>query len=157
VKLRVRTANRNDRAITLLWANDPLSRRMSLKDGLTAADTHMKFFFAELDDRESLYLIIEGFHKGAWIPIGQARFYKDGIMSIMLDEKYRGMGLASLAISEVIDFAREIFPVDTVAANILRVNAASIKAFKGAGFVLEGEEICGGKPCVQYKRMFKQV
>jgi len=155
VKLRVRIANKDDRMLTFIWANDPLNRRMSLKDGLSTPDTHMRFFFAELNDGESLYLIIEGLDKETWTPIGKARFYKDGMMSVMLDKNYRGRHLASPAISEVIDFARKTFPVDTVIAKILSVNTPSIKAFKKAGFVFAGEDVCGGKPCVRYKRIFK--
>lgn len=155
MKLRVRIANKNDRMLTFIWANDPLNRRMSLKDGITPPDTHMRFFFAELDNREGLYLIIEALDGESWTPIGQARFYKDGAISIMLDERYRGRHLASPAISKVIDFARNFFPVDTVTAEILRGNTPSIKAFKRAGFVFACEVVCGGKPCVRYKRIFK--
>lgn len=150
MELRARAAAQDDVMVTYAWANDPLTRAMSVTSGTLPLDTYKRFFSLLLHDEDVLFLIIEGFEDDNWSPIAQVKLHADGIISVSVAQDYRGRRLATPVIVAALEFAKGRFPVDTVTARIHKENVPSIRAFERVGFIFSKETICKEQPCVEY-------
>ncbi|MCL6472861.1 MAG: GNAT family N-acetyltransferase [Firmicutes bacterium] len=152
MELRTRKANREDLMLLYGWANDPLTRKMSLNKGTVSLETYYKWFNIYLHDDNILFLIVEGLDKEDWIPIAQVRLHADGEISFSVAKDYRGKGLAARIIINAIEFAKSCFPVNCIVAKVKKDNLASIKSLERAGFNLIGEDTIKRESCYVYEK-----
>lgn len=152
MKLRVRKATREDLMLLYSWANDPLTRKMSLNKGIVPLETYCKWFNLYLWDENTLFLVVEGLDKKDWIPVAQVRLHADGEISFSVAKDHRGKGLAARIILNAIEFAKSCFPVNCIVAKVKKDNLASIKSLKRAGFNLIGEDAVKGESCLVYEK-----
>lgn len=136
--IKLRHANRKDCRTIWQWANDPDVRAVSFAPEPIAYEDHVKWFEARLDDADCLMYIAEDSAAGRHpTPVGQARFERKGqeaVISISLDREFRARGLGA----RIIELAARTYLAATDAqvinAYIKTENAASLAAFKKAGF-----------------------
>lgn len=148
--IRLRPASIEDGELLFRWRCDPVVAQVSFSTGEPDWDGHVQWLGARLQDADCLLHIAES---SDGRPIGQVRFDVEDCnadISISLDSALRGEGLGP----EVIRLACErLFAeraVQVVYATIKSNNAASIRAFMRAGFVLEGDVTINEHPAQRY-------
>ena len=151
MRLRVRPATADDLMLVFEWANDPVTRSMSFEQNSISLADHKEWFSNVLSDNSSPFLIIEGEkHEGNWVPIAQVRFSREGVINMSLDNKFRGQHLATPAIQQAIEYAKNTLNVDVITAYIKPENIASRKVFEKAGFHLQREATVKGSASLEY-------
>lgn len=133
--LSFRPVEWNDRDLLLEWRNDAVTRANSITNTTIASSVHETWLRNSLTDPKRKLMIIEHEH----LPIGVLRFdaTEDGRVevSLHLAPASRRKGLGQLALRQCGDLATEWFPqAIEVLAKVKRDNAASRRAFQGAGF-----------------------
>lgn len=149
--IQVRLAEAEDVQCTFVWSNDPLVREMSFHSQPISWEEHQAWFTGKLDDPNSLILIAEYLEKNSWVPVGQVRFDPSGVISIALDEAFRGRGIAAGILQKSLDYYEQIRPNNSeLIAYIKSQNVASINLFTRADFVLVEETIVADQPCLKF-------
>jgi UDP-2,4-diacetamido-2,4,6-trideoxy-beta-L-altropyranose hydrolase len=144
-----RRAGEQDLMQVFRWANDELSRRNSYQSEPIEFTTHRSWFTNKLKDEcATLYIAVID-NKDA----GLIRYeIKDdhAIVGIMLDEAFRGAGLASRVLK---DTAALFFSVSRVPilAYIKKSNVASVRSFEKAGYQWLRDEVVHGADSYVYK------
>lgn len=135
--LRLIRIAEEDCALLYVWANDPETRRFSIRTEPISWHTHTAWFARKRSDLNCRhYLAINDEER----PIGQIRFdVNEGAaeVSITIDRKQRGRGYAVLLIAQGVKtlFQDTAFPaLQTVVAFIKPDNLPSQRAFERAGF-----------------------
>ena len=138
------------------WANDPTTRHQSFNSEPISWEKHVAWFTRKVTDRCALLLVFE---TNANVPIGQVRFERfdedrtedvdngytgtssetidlslDKAISISVDARFRGKGIASMLIEEACEFIRKRESAIHIVAYIKPDNVASVRAFERAGF-----------------------
>lgn len=139
-----RTARLTDAQLYLDWANDPDTRRQSFTSAPISLETHTSWFTRKLNDANTLLLVFENETGQA---VGQVRFERtpvadmpdEVIISLSVDARQRGKGLASQLIERGCVICRKRWGEVTIHAYIKPENQASIRAFERAGFRLSDE------------------
>jgi len=133
--LRLREATIADERLLFDLANEPEVRAASFSSDPIPWEDHQCWFRRKLTQPESVVLVAENF---ASIPAGVVRFdIAEGVatISIALAAAFRGQGHGAA----LVDLAsRRIFQrpeVQAVRALVKPANAASVRAFTGAGFI----------------------
>jgi UDP-2,4-diacetamido-2,4,6-trideoxy-beta-L-altropyranose hydrolase len=137
-KLRLRAVSEQDCELLWQWANDPEVRARSFASQPIPWNEHVQWFNAKRGASDCrFYIAIDTDDT----PIGSIRFdidHDEAIVSIAIDNQYRGQGYGStlidLAVSEL--FATQ--HIAQVNAYIQPDNQASIRAFLKAGFQHHG-------------------
>lgn len=132
-KLRLRPVESTDCDLIWKWANDPVTRQVSLSPTLVTLQQHQAWFIDKLKDTQTCFYIV--FEKN--VPIGQIRFEIDqetAIVSVNLAPECRGMGYGARVIKLGVEALFEETSVMLVHAYIKPENIASIKAFMKAEF-----------------------
>lgn len=132
--IKLRRATREDCRLIWKWANDPDVRAVSFSPEPIVYEHHVKWFKTRLNDSNCCFYIAENSNLAA---VGQIRFdlkEKEAHISISLDRKFRGQGRGA----KIIELAARAFltssDAKTIHAYIKKDNAASLAAFKKAGF-----------------------
>lgn len=94
---KFRKANQTDREILLEWANDSLSRKMSLNSDLISIEEHNKWFSKSLKNSQiDLFIFEELFPEGKSTPIANLRVNNKNsrqYLSWNVSPKMRGKGI----------------------------------------------------------------
>lgn len=125
----VRPATPADALDVLAWRNDPHTRAMSRDRGQVEAAAHVAWFEAAVVDPERTLLIGEA--GGEKVGMVRLDHGKQPEVSINLNPAHRGRGLSASLLRAALDQVE-----GDVWAEIRDENAASIRLFEGAGFVL---------------------
>jgi RimJ/RimL family protein N-acetyltransferase len=132
--IRLRPATGDDARNLWQWRNEPETRAASFSTEPIAYDDHVKWLAAKLRDRNVFILIAVG--EGE-VEIGYVRLDVHGDaaeMSLSLDRTHRGRGLGSSAIRAATEFVVNRLGIERVTARVRPGNAASLGAFRAAGF-----------------------
>ena len=137
--ITVRLANINDSNDIFEWRNDADTRKMSHDSAMVTWQTHEKWFDASLQNKDRCLLIcVDNTQMIGMVRLDIAG--NDATLSINLNPKMRGLGLASPCLTEAMTFFKNAFPnIKTYTAQIKAVNLASRKAFENVGFMFDNE------------------
>ena len=117
--------------------NDPWIVSLSRSQRTVTWENHQTWFKQVLNNPECLLFII---NYDDTIPIGIVRLDrihpKEAEITIYILKSYTGKGIGPKAIVEASSLILNQWSVETVKAEILKRNFASVSAFKKAGFVL---------------------
>ncbi|MCX7353295.1 MAG: UDP-2,4-diacetamido-2,4,6-trideoxy-beta-L-altropyranose hydrolase [Alphaproteobacteria bacterium] len=131
--VRLRPAAATDEAITLVWQQQPETRRFARDARIPMADEHRAWFAAKRAETDCLFNIV--LHGGQ--PAGTVRLdRRDGgwEVSIAIDAARHGAGIGRAALA----LARRLVPEAPLLAQILPGNEASHALFARAGYVQNG-------------------
>ena len=130
--LEIREANESDAKLIFNWSNDPLVRAQSFQPNIIEFENHKNWFNKKLQSDNSLLLISEVDEKN----IGLVRFEVENdkcIIGILVDEKFRGKGYASLMLINSSSYYFNRFSTP-IYAHIKESNTSSIRCFEKAGY-----------------------
>ena len=150
-KLTLRPVQEQDCKLIWKWANDPDVRAASFSSEYISWNDHFRWFNSKFNDPFCLYYIAMNERE---IPVGQVRFEKnekETIISISVDNKYRGSGYGSMIIKLA---SKQFFRVSddqVVHAYIKKNNETSRHAFVEAGFKSAGTANICGKPAIHLR------
>jgi RimJ/RimL family protein N-acetyltransferase len=134
-RISLRKVNVADKELVFHWANDELTRSNSFNSQAIDFEAHSAWFDEKLKDENAVYFIGEINRN----PIGLVRFDKkdnEVVVGILLDNQYRGQGLASELLKLCCTEYQKEKNTD-IYALIKNNNIASYKSFTNAGFILE--------------------
>lgn len=135
----VRPAGDGDGPDLLAWRNDPVARAASIDQRPVSPETHVAWFARVLADPQR-HLYIGEDASGA--SIGMVRFDDgpdgDAEVSINLGAEVRGRGFGRELLREAISAHRRDAGLRTLRARIRVGNTASVRLFRGAGFLVAG-------------------
>lgn len=149
---RLRIASEADCGLVYKWANDPDSRKSSFSTDPISWKEHLLWFENKIQDPNSVLYIAQDVENE---PLGIIRFDIDGqyaTMSINLDKRFRGRGMARVIINEAVEDLFANRPVFGVNAFIRSHNTKSITAFEKSGFTFVGHKTIQGKEALHYIR-----
>ena len=132
--IRLRPATGDDARNLWQWRNEPETRAASFSTEPIGYDDHVKWLATKLRDRHVFILIAVG--QGE-VEIGYVRLDVHGDaaeMSLSLDRAYRGRGLGAGTIRAASEFVVNTLGIQRVTARVRPGNAASLGAFRAAGF-----------------------
>lgn len=135
--LRLRPATEDDREQLLEWRNDAESVRYSVSGRSVAALEHETWLSAVLVDPAVDLRLIEVDSEA----VGMVRVdTRDaaGRISIVIDDRFRGSGIALRALRELTQTGGSHAMLDKLVAEVNRENLASTRLFTSAGFRLTG-------------------
>jgi UDP-2,4-diacetamido-2,4,6-trideoxy-beta-L-altropyranose hydrolase len=138
--LTLRPATMADTELLREWANDPGVRAASFDSSPIDENTHRAWLKAKLTDGKCAFYIAEN-GRG---PIGYARVDVCGRMgeiSVSVDAPLRGLGYGRNIITAAMGLAVREFYLDKFWARVKPDNEASLRAFKAAGFVVDGDRL----------------
>lgn len=146
-RVRLRSAVAGDEARYLRWVNDPAVRASAVRTDPVGPAGHARWFARRLADPRCLLLVAELGDDQE--PVGQVRLElvdppgdeaKDARVEVdvSLDRAARGRGLAGPLLVAAVARSRERWPGVDVVALVRPDNAASMAAFRRAGFVADG-------------------
>jgi RimJ/RimL family protein N-acetyltransferase len=136
--IRLRPATGGDARNLWQWRNEPETRAASFSTEPIAYDDHVKWLTAKLRDRNVFILIAVG---DGDVEIGYVRLDVHGDaaeMSLSLDRAHRGRGLGASTIRAATEFAVNTLGIRCVTVRVRPGNAASLGAFRAAGFSATG-------------------
>jgi len=132
----LREATMGDMAMMFDWCNDPGMRKHSHNSSPVPWLDHEKWYVTKMDENpKRVWIACEDDHA---IGYGRAdaKVNYRALVSVGLDEVWRGLGVGTWLIRQVTDrlVAQGLTPV----AHIYPANSASIHAFVAAGYVHHG-------------------
>jgi len=116
------------------WVNDPVTRDNSFESGPIPWDRHESWCQTKLHDPQCHFLVVASAQLGE---MGCVRFdlnHREATISVSLSPHARGRGLGARVIARACERMFSAADAKTVHAFIKPDNAASIAAFKKAGF-----------------------
>lgn len=138
-----------DYEVTYQWASDSTVRQNSFNSNLISFADHQNWLENKIRDPEATYFIAEA----DGIPAGLIRFDTTDHLTtvgILIDENFRGMGLAVKFLKMGCLEFRKISS-NVINAFIKKDNIASIKSFKKAGFRLKKELLINNIEAYEYE------
>lgn len=146
MKITPRKATESDIDLYFNWTNDTDTRNNSFNTQVVDYQSHTNWFLKKIVDKNTLMLVFENENS---IPVGQIRIEQkpnENIIGISIDKSFRGLGLSApmLEISCKVFFDES--QEKSIHAYIKKINLASLKSFKKAGFQEEKELLFGNKP-----------
>jgi RimJ/RimL family protein N-acetyltransferase len=151
-RLRLRPARRDDAERLFAWANDPVTREMSFQGETIPWATHLRWLESSLGRPDRRLWIAEWRAADDWVPFGQVRLDRGGVLSLGLDPAWRGRGLAAPVIRRALAEPESAAFGPVYTAFIRPENQPSRRAFRQAGFVDRGDDEAGGVACRRYVR-----
>lgn len=135
----LRKVTENDIDILFEWANDPLTREMSLNSDRISYETHTQWFYKKMQDSNCYFYILE--HNGT--PAGTIRLDKASdfllpdayFISYGIAPVFRGMGLGNI-ILKLIEAEAKSLPsgIRYLVGKVKPENTASVCCFKANNF-----------------------
>ena len=133
--VRLRPTTLGDASLLLAWANDPMTRAMSLSAATITPVDHERWLDGRLDSDDCDMYVASDEHG---VPVGHVRFEPAGPdlrISVVVAPEHRGRGLARAVIeSGTREIARRRVE-GRIVAEIRPENEASRRAFERAGFL----------------------
>ena len=150
--LALREADSNDAFLIWRWANDPTSRANSFQpDPIPWAD-HLAWYQAKLGSPGTKMWILER-HRA---PVGHIRYDRTDAetarISFSVDADHRGKGLGRRLLELSSRQCPSLLGVRHLQGITFKSNAASARAFLGAGFHQVSEECISGVVCKVYAK-----
>jgi predicted dehydrogenase/RimJ/RimL family protein N-acetyltransferase len=142
VGLTLRRAGRQDSGLVLAWRNDPDAIAASLTGAGVEPDVHAAWYDRALADPGRAIWIAEEHGR----PVGFVRLDRDpeapatAEVSIVLAPEARGRRLATAVIEAAARAAPEALGVTALRALVIPDNAASVRAFRAAGYRKRGRD-----------------
>lgn len=147
--IQIRRVVSDDKDITYQWATDKVTRENSFNTGAIDYATHSAWFDRKLESEWAVYYICEV----SGIRAGLVRFdlsESDATIGILIDEDFRGRGLAPLFIKKCCTEFREYFQVP-IFAYIKEENKASVASFVKADFALKENILINNFESLKYE------
>lgn len=150
-KLGIRRIKNGDCRDIWLWRNTMFARRASFNPESIPYESHEQWFRGKMNDRKSfLWIVQSGKEK-----IGYVRHDIDGdkaVNSVLLNPQYYGMGVGAAVIRKADEhYVKTKGVPPTICAEIQDHHAASIKAFRTAGYRLTHPIVKNGKKAGVYQ------
>lgn len=147
----LRKATADDCYDLWLWRNHLKTRKMSINSEEVSYQSHCEWFNKKSADKNSAIYIVSDSDNNK---IGQARLEIQGNraqINLSLNPSFIGRGLGKAVVSLVTDkFLEEYKHIETIVAEILKVNIASQRIFRNKGYVFASEGIKGKKAIDTY-------
>ncbi|MFA7345738.1 MAG: bifunctional UDP-2,4-diacetamido-2,4,6-trideoxy-beta-L-altropyranose hydrolase/GNAT family N-acetyltransferase [Terrimicrobiaceae bacterium] len=135
----LRTVGAGDSDLIRDWANDPEVRAASFQQGEIPHDVHEAWFRQRLGD-PACWMRIAVDKAGRDFGLLRIEGGEQAVLSISIQKSHRGLGLGKRLLSRgCASFFRE-FPKRTIQAKVKPGHAASIQAFRDAGFAIVKEQ-----------------
>jgi len=147
--IEYRKAIYEDVDVIFNWSNDNIVRLQSFNSEPIIYENHIKWFKNKVNDSESFFVICSVNKR----PAGLVRFSKDAgssVIGVLIDEKFRGRGLAPIFLRNSVKFYRESGDDQIILAYIKKDNKASVISFEKAGFKYFDESQVNNEPCYIY-------
>jgi UDP-2,4-diacetamido-2,4,6-trideoxy-beta-L-altropyranose hydrolase len=151
-KLKLRKVCMDDASILWNWSNDTQVRNVSFSSTLITWEEHIRWINSKLNNPKCVFYI--AFDNDN--PVGQIRYDLKAdcaIVSISIDEKYRGKGYGSLLARSASNMIFETSNVKAICAYIKPTNIASIRAFSKANFKKTKVTNIDGTQAIEFKLM----
>ena len=134
----LRPARLDDSHQVWTWRNDPDTRRASLNSEVIPLTTHEVWFRDSLrrPDRR-IYIVVTDEAESGVVRLDLSG--REAEVSIHLDPRWRGRGVGTLALRALAAEAFGALGVEALVARVKADNAASLAAFRAAGFRVERE------------------
>jgi RimJ/RimL family protein N-acetyltransferase len=134
-KIFFRSVNQEDVSLVYEWANDKLVRENSFKSEPIDFNSHCNWFNnCLISDSTDMFI----FYSQPDTPLGIVRFQQknenEAVISISVDQKQRGKGIAKQILSIGSQYYKGINLYISIVAYIKPSNLASIKTFKNVGY-----------------------
>ncbi len=135
-KVTLRSARLDDSHKVWVWRNDPDTRRASLNSEIVPLPTHEVWFRESLSrpDRR-MYIVMTDEAECGVVRLDLSG--REAEVSIHLDPRWRGRGAGTLALRVLADEAFGAPEIEVLVARVKADNAASLAAFRAAGFHVE--------------------
>lgn len=122
------------------WRNDPLTRKMSLNEGVITWEGHQAWYrAAQLDPKKTLLMAWQGTHR-----VGIVRFEAlddDTVeISIAVSPEMRGKHIGKAVLQAGCRYAFQKLNAKKIAADIKNENEPSIRLFESVGFKIDHEK-----------------
>jgi RimJ/RimL family protein N-acetyltransferase len=147
--IKIRNANIEDIDTYFKWANEDTVRKLSFNSKQILYSEHQEWFNKCLTD-ENCFMYIFFISS----EIGQVRIQKrkndNSIISISIDEKYRGKGYGAHMLNMSIESYRKSFPKSKISAYIKVENVASKNIFEKSGFDFKEVLVYKNVKCYHY-------
>lgn len=145
-----------DKHLIWQWANDSLTRSMAFTQDLISWESHEAWFSHKLNDLNCFaYLAYDGDN-----PVGQIRFdivEKVAKIDYSVSPRYRGRGKGTLILEQgTKTFFQQAQHIDRAEGEVKKVNLASIKSFRRAGFE-EGRPLPRGTELLFFRQRGKSI
>jgi RimJ/RimL family protein N-acetyltransferase len=131
--INIRKADISDIDTYFKWANEESVRILSFNSEKISYEEHIKWFNNQLLDENCFMFIFSSI-----IDFGQVRIHKisnnDAVISISIDENFRGKGFGVQMLMMSIELFRKSFPLVIINAYIKVENIASKIIFEKSGF-----------------------
>lgn len=147
--IKIRNANIEDIDTYFNWANEDAVRKLSFNSEIILYSEHEIWFNNCLKDKNCfMYLFF------ITTEIGQVRIQKieadQSIISISIDENFRGRGYGVQMLNMSIESFRKYFPKSVISAYIKIENVASKNIFEKSGFKFKEALIYKNVNCYHY-------
>lgn len=133
--LSLRKPTIDDMELYFYWVNDPVVREQSYDSGFIDFESHKQWFESVINDESCFMYICQNSDRE---DIGQVRIQKldekNAIISISIDFKHRGIGLAKEILKLSTDSFLSVHKEYLINAYIKEDNLYSKFAFEKAGF-----------------------
>ena len=156
-KLKLRKVCMDDALTIWKWSNDPRVRAASFSSKFIAWEEHVRWLELKLNNSSCVFYIAVD---NSNIPVGQIRFDIKGdcaIVSISIDEDYRGKGYGSILVRTASNMLFETSNVKTICAYIKPTNIVSINTFTNVNFKQTQIKNINGKEAVEYTLIRKDT
>ena len=132
----LRPARLDDSHKVWVWRNDPDTRRASLNSEIIPLPTHEVWFRESLSrpDRR-MYIVVTDEAESGVVRLDLSGHEAE--VSLHLDPQWRGRGVGKLALRALADEAFGAPGIEVLVARVKADNAASLAAFRAAGFHVE--------------------
>lgn len=131
-----RKAVKEDCNLLYEWANEPVVRQNSFNSERIKYEDHVEWFNKKLNSPDSYLYICMDEDK----PIGQIRIEVEdgiGLINFSVDSGSRGMGYGKKMLNKIAEVLKEdVIIIEKLIGKVKPENAASRKAFEGAGYKL---------------------
>ena len=149
--LRLRRVQRGDMKLVWEWRNDPVTCQASFTSGPVPWKTHVAWFEGKLADDHTFFYLAE---REPGVAVGQIRFDRsssdEAEVHMVVAPSSRGRRLSASLIEAGLRSFYASSGVSIVQALIKPENAASIKAFRRAGFVRSAPTTGGERRVERY-------
>lgn len=137
--ITLRRAGVEDARVLWVWRNDPVTRAMSLQTDPVTWDTHREWFARSLQNPARVIWVAEAGGE----PVATVRLDDLGSgqaeISINVAPEARGRGIGPAVLRLATDQAISETGYNEVVARIRSANAASVRAFERAGYLLQAD------------------
>jgi L-amino acid N-acyltransferase YncA len=152
--IRYRQANIGDVKILYEWANEEVSRQNSFSSDPISYESHCRWFEDKLASSQVFFYL---YYIDDINLVGQVRIDKQidntAVISISVQKNHRAKGYGTMMINMAAEDFLKKNKTYSLLAYIKKENAASLRSFTKAGFILKEEIEINGISSVLLKRI----